>query len=66
MKQITKFNYVWNRALAIILVIFGVIYFISPVDLIPDVAIGVGHIDDFVVNLSAICNTYIQFRKRMS
>ena len=65
MKQITKFDDGWNKILAIIIIVAAIIYDINPVDLIPDIAIGVGQIDDIAATLFAFCNAWIQFRRRI-
>lgn len=64
MKQITKFHNNFNKTLAIILVVFAIIYDISPVDLIPDIAIGIGQIDDIIATIVTVYNAWIQFKNR--
>lgn len=64
MKQISNFNDSWNKVLAVMIIVAAIIYDISPIDFIPDVAIGVGQIDDIAATLYAMCNAWFQFRKQ--
>ncbi|MCL2800124.1 MAG: YkvA family protein [Endomicrobia bacterium] len=49
--------------LAWVFLIFAIIYTISPVDLIPDAIPVVGWFDDALINLAAILNLIIRYRK---
>ena len=55
-----------NKFFAVLFVIAAIIYGISPVDLIPDIAPLIGWSDDIIINLIAIINAYIKWRKRIS
>ena len=63
MKFLEKFDDNWNKFFAILLIIVAVVYDINPVDLVPDVAVVVGWIDDIVITLISIINAYIQWKK---
>ena len=55
-----------NKLFAVLFVIGAIIYGVSPVDLIPDIAPLIGWSDDIVLNLIALINAYINWRKRKS
>ncbi|MBQ8887284.1 MAG: DUF1232 domain-containing protein [Candidatus Gastranaerophilales bacterium] len=53
-----------SKYLSVILVIFALIYNVSPVDFIVDVTPLIGIADDVVVTLAAIVNLYMKWRKK--
>ena len=63
MKLPVEFNKKQSKFIAILLIIIALIYGISPVDLIPDLAPFIGWVDDVVIILMSIINAYIKWRK---
>lgn len=58
-----KHNNKWNRFFAVFFIIFSIIYGISPIDLAPDIIPILGWSDDILLNLLAIINLYLQWKK---
>ena len=52
-----------SKYVSIVLVIFAIIYNISPVDFIVDITPILGFADDFVLTLAAVVNLYMKWRK---
>ena len=53
-----------SKYLSVILVIFALIYNVSPVDFIVDVTPLIGLADDVILTLAAIVNLYMKWRKK--
>ena len=53
-----------SKYLSVILVIFALIYNVSPVDFIVDITPLIGLADDVVITLAAIVNLYMKWRKK--
>ena len=53
-----------SKYVSIILVIFALIYNVSPVDFIVDVTPLIGLADDVILTLAAIVNLYMKWRKK--
>lgn len=62
--NLSKFNSLWNKILALFFLIFSIIYFIVPIDFVPDVAPVVGWADDIFFGLYSVLNICIQWRKK--
>ena len=64
MKNLSNFNNTRNKIFATIIILIALIYDISPVDFVPDIAPFIGWIDDIVITLISVINVYIQWRKK--
>ena len=53
-----------GKIVSVILVIFALIYNVSPVDFIVDVTPLIGFADDVILTLAAIVNLYMKWRKK--
>lgn len=53
-----------GKIVSVILVIFALIYNVSPVDFIVDVTPLIGLADDVILTLAAIVNLYMKWRKK--
>ena len=53
-----------SKYLSVILVIFALIYNVSPVDFIVDITPLIGLADDVVITLAAIVNLYMKWCKK--
>ena len=53
-----------NKYLSIALVVFALIYNVSPVDFIVDITPLIGFADDIILTLAAIVNLYMKWRKK--
>ena len=53
-----------GKIVSVILVIFALIYNISPVDFIVDITPLIGRADDVILTLVAIVNLYMKWRKK--
>ena len=55
---------------SIVLIVVGIIYFVSPIDLVPDIILGIGYVDDAAVlaivftQVNADLETYAEWKKR--
>ena len=65
MKFLEKIDNNWNKFFAILLIIVAVVYDISPIDFIPDVAPIMGWADDIVATFIALINAYINWRRKI-
>lgn len=62
-KKQTK-NKKLSKFISIVLIIFALIYNVSPVDFIVDITPLIGFADDIVLTLAALINLYIKWRKK--
>ena len=53
-----------SKYVSVILVIFALIYNVSPIDFIPDITPLIGLADDIVIVLVTIVNLYMKWRKK--
>ncbi len=53
-----------SKYVSVILVIFAIIYNVSPVDFIVDITPLLGFADDFILTLAAVVNLYMKWRKK--
>ena len=53
-----------SKYLSIALVVFALIYNVSPVDFIVDVTPLIGLADDVILTLAAVVNMYMKWRKK--
>ena len=53
-----------SKYISIVLVIFAIIYNVSPVDFIVDITPILGFADDIVLTLAAVVNLYMKWRKK--
>lgn len=53
-----------SKYVSVLLVIFALIYNISPIDFIVDVTPLIGLADDIILTLAAIVNLYMKWRKK--
>ena len=61
MKQ-TEYNKAKKRMIiSLVFLAFGVIYALSPIDIIPDILIPIGWIDDLAVLLAAAVSSVLSF-----
>ena len=53
-----------SKYVSVALVIFAIIYNVSPVDFIVDITPLLGFADDFILTLAAVVNLYMKWRKK--
>ena len=53
-----------SKFISIVLVIFALIYNVSPVDFIVDITPLIGLADDIILTLAAVVNLYMKWRKK--
>ena len=53
-----------SKYVSVLLVVFALIYNISPIDFIVDVTPLIGLADDVILTLAAIVNLYMKWRKK--
>lgn len=51
-----------NRAKGVIILVLVALYFILPVDAIPDVLVGLGQVDDIIVFAIGVATTLARFK----
>ena len=53
-----------SKYISVVLIIFAIIYNVSPVDFIVDITPILGFADDIVLTLAAVVNLYMKWRKK--
>ena len=53
-----------SKYVSVVLIIFAIIYNVSPVDFIVDITPILGFADDIVLTLAAVVNLYMKWRKK--
>ena len=64
MRKFTMENKKLSKYVSVALVIFAIIYNVSPVDFIVDITPLLGFADDFILTLAAVVNLYMKWRKK--